>query len=687
MKPTIPLFLIPLFPLLGFLINGLSLAAGRRFSRVTVGAIASLMPLLSFAVSLSLVWQLYLAKTAKIGFALHEVVYTWIESGDVQVRFAFYLDSLSAVMVLVVTGVGSLIHIYSNGYMEEDEDVARYFAYLNLFMFAMLLLVLGDNLLVLFVGWEGVGLASYLLIGFWFTDTEKAKAGMKAFVVNRIGDLGFLVGIFLVFAAFSTFDYVGLQESFRNAGLIEQLKRPVLWRLSYLEWAGICFFIGAMGKSAQIPLYVWLPDAMAGPTPVSALIHAATMVTAGVYMVARLNFLYIQAPTALTMIAWVGALTAFFAATIGLFQNDIKKVLAYSTVSQLGFMFMGVGVGAFSAGVFHLMTHAFFKALLFLGVGAVIYGMHHEQDIRKMGGLFKYMPVTGATFLIGTLAIIGFPGLAGFFSKDEILWMALATQHPAIWVMGTLAAVLTAFYMMRLTWLTFFGSLRATEDELHHMPHGKPHKAPWVMEMPLVILAALSVAGGWIGIPHVLGGHNHFHHWLEPVFREAWSLSPNSQVFLNPSYHPHTLLGHGTAAEWAGMGFALGGMLFGVAVALFFYSGRRAEDTLSREEEAQTEASGGFFSSIYRLLSNKYYVDEIYNAVVIRPLVNLSRSGLWPFDQLVVDGMVRLFGAITRLFAQILGWLQSGNVKVYLYSMAMGLVGLLLWLRLAGLSF
>ncbi len=687
MKPNIPLYLIPLFPLLGFLINGLFLATGRRLSRVTVGLIASLMPLLSFAVSLSLVWQLYLAKTAKTGFALHEVVYTWIASGDVQVRFAFYLDALSAVMVLVVTGVGTLIHIYSNGYMEEDEDYARYFAYLNLFLFAMLLLVLGDNLLVLFVGWEGVGLASYLLIGFWFTDTEKAKAGMKAFVVNRIGDLGFLVGIFLVFVAFSTFDYIGLQESFRNAGLIEQLKRPVLWRLSYLEWAGICFFVGAMGKSAQIPLYVWLPDAMAGPTPVSALIHAATMVTAGVYMVARLNFLYIQAPTAMAMIAWIGALTALFAASIGLFQHDIKKVLAYSTVSQLGFMFMGVGVGAFSAGVFHLMTHAFFKALLFLGAGAVIYGMHHEQDIRKMGGLMKYMPVTGATFLIGTMAIIGFPGLSGFFSKDEILWMALATQHPAIWVMGTLAAVLTAFYMMRLTLLTFFGSLRATQEELHHMPHGKPHKAPWVMEFPLVILAALSVAGGWIGIPHVLGGHNHFHHWLEPVFRDAWALSPKSQVFLNPAYHPHTLLGHGSAAEWAGMGFALGGMLLGVAFALFFYSGRRTEETLANEEEAQAEGVGGGAASIYRLLLNKYYVDEIYNAVVIRPLVNLSRSGLWPFDQLVIDGVVRFFGAVTRWFAQILSWLQGGNVKVYLYSMAMGLVALLLWLRLAGLSF
>ncbi|MCB9638971.1 MAG: NADH-quinone oxidoreductase subunit L [Myxococcales bacterium] len=687
MKPNIPLYLIPLFPLLGFLINGLLLATGRRLSRVAVGAIACLMPLLSFAVSLSLVWQLHLAKQAKAGTFFHEAVYTWIASGDVQVRVAFFLDSLSAIMVLVVTGVGSLIHIYSNGYMEHDEDYARYFAYLNLFMFAMLLLVLGDNLLVLFVGWEGVGLASYLLIGFWFTETDKAIAGMKAFLVNRIGDLGFLVGIFLVFVAFSTFDFAGLQASFRDAGLIEQLKRPVLWKLSYLEWAGVCFFIGAMGKSAQIPLYVWLPDAMAGPTPVSALIHAATMVTAGVYMVARLNFLYLQAPTAMAIIAWVGALTAFFAATMGLFQNDIKKVLAYSTVSQLGFMFIGVGVGAFSAGVFHLMTHAFFKALLFLGAGAVIYGMHHEQDIRKMGGLLKRMPITGATFLIGTLAIIGFPGLAGFFSKDEILWMALATKHPGVWVFGTVAAVLTAFYMMRLTFLTFFGNLRLSEDELHHMPHGGPKDPPFVMTVPLMVLALLSVVGGWIGIPHVLGGHNHLHHWLEPVFHDAWAVSSYAPVFLNPKYHPHTLLGHGVSAEWAGMGVALGGMLLGVIVAFVFYNSKRAEDTIAQEDEAQIEATGGAMASLYRLLYNKYYVDELYQALIVRPLVNLSRSGLWPFDQLVIDGFVRFFGASARFVAQVLSWLQSGNVKVYMYSMAVGLVALLLWLRLSGLSF
>ena len=687
MKPSLPLSLIPLFPLLGFLLNGLLVLSGRRLSRLAVTSIACLMPFLSFVVSLGLVWQLWQAKAFGKAQALREVAYSWIAAGNVKVEMAFSLDALSAVLLLVITGVGTLIHLYSHGYMEEDPSYGRYFAYLNLFMFAMLLLVLGDNLLVMFVGWEGVGLASYLLIGFWFTDEEKAKAGMKAFVVNRIGDLGFLVGIFLVFAAFQSLRYDALVLSFRDAAHIAHLKLPVFFGLSYLEWAGISFFIGAMGKSAQIPLYIWLPDAMAGPTPVSALIHAATMVTAGVYMVARLNFLYIQAPAAMFFIAWTGAITALLAAIMGLFQHDIKKVLAYSTVSQLGFMFMAVGVGAFSAGVFHLMTHAFFKALLFLGAGAVIYGMHHEQDIRKMGGLFKLMPITGTVFLIGTLAIIGFPGLSGFFSKDEILWMALATEHGGIWIVGSLAAVLTAFYMMRLTLLVFFGELRLDEEARHHLPHGRPHKLPKVMTLPLILLAILSVIGGWIGIPHVLGGHNHFHHWLHSVFQDAWLLSPHSQVFLSPDYHPHTLLGHGVAAEWTGMGIAFGGMLLGVALAWFFYGGGRVEKTLAREEDAQRTGERGMMARLYRLSYNKLYVDEIYEALITRPLIHLSKLGLWPFDIVVVDGFVRLFAKIAGLLGRILSWLQSGNVKVYLYGMAMGLMALLWWLRFSSLSF
>lgn len=705
MKP--PLSLIPLFPLLGAILNGFLLLVGRPLSKRYAGLLACLMPFLSFVISVLFTLELSSQPSA----SLHEVLYTWISSGTLHVQLAFTLDRLSALMILIITGVGLLIHLYSLGYMHEEteRDHARYFTYVNLFLFAMLLLVLGDNLLVLFIGWEGVGLASYLLIGFYYKEADKAAAGMKAFVVNRIGDFGFLIGIFLIYLSFSTFTFSEIQQSLASRPS-SFLQMPFFLGLSLVEWAAICFFIGAMGKSAQIPLYVWLPDAMAGPTPVSALIHAATMVTAGVYMVARLNLLYTVAPVASQLIVSVGVATAFFAATIGLFQNDIKKILAYSTVSQLGFMFIGVGVGAYSAGVFHLMTHAFFKALLFLGAGAVIYAMHHEQDIRKMGGLLRSHPMVGWTFVIGTLAIIGFPGFAGFFSKDEILWMALATQNPVAWVFGSLAAVFTSFYMLRMLALTFLGESRISASEGGHSspppasgatetqhaplhsslsPHAHASASvqdvPWVMTLPLVILALLSVVGGWVGIPHLLGGrfgiHNYIHEWLRPVFAKSWAIHPFASVLSGADHYPAALLTEKTA-----MLFAIVGMLLGSLLALAFYASR-GPAMIAAEERLQNPHRLGVGPILFRLVSHKYYIDELYEAWIIRPLLRLSKYGLWAFDKLFVDGLVNLLGFLTKILAQSLSWLQSGNVKIYLMSMVFGLVGLFLWLMIAGLPY
>src|SRR5688572_21156695 len=515
------LLLIPLLPFLGFAVNAF---IGRRLPKSVSGGFACLAMLVSFAVSIAAAYPIVSG-----GRAIEQVVYTWIPSGDLQVPFALRLDPLSTLMILVVTGIGSLIHIYSTGYMhdESDSEYARYFSYLNLFAAFMLVLVLGANLPVMFVGWEGVGLCSYLLIGFWFKKPSAADAGKKAFVVNRIGDFGFIIGMLLIYTTWGTFDFVELARAVSTL--------PVETTGGVITVATLLLFVGATGKSAQIPLYIWLPDAMEGPTPVSALIHAATMVTAGVYLIGRNAVLFSHAPNTLALVAGIGAATALLAGTIGLVQTDIKRVLAYSTVSQLGLMFLGMGVGAYAAGIFHLYTHAFFKALLFLGSGAVIHALAGEQDIRNMGGLKKYLPITYWTFLIGALAIAGFPLLSGFFSKDEILYRTFVgteANHyhgsPVLWLIGAVTSLLTAIYMFRLVFLTFHGTRRtapAHGDASHgahghgHGAHGHtPHDAPFSMAMPLVVLAIGSVLAGYIGIPHALGGSNWIERFLHPSF-------------------------------------------------------------------------------------------------------------------------------------------------------------------------
>ncbi len=506
-------------PLIGFLINGINFKGKNAYMS---GTIASAAVGISFVASL-FAWKSLLAAPEEAQF-LTQTFFKWIQIGDLDIEFGFTLDHINMVMLLVVTGVGTLIHIFSIGYMSHDEKPAKFFAYLNLFLFNMLLLILGKNLLVMFIGWEGVGLCSYLLIGFWFKDSDKAAAGMKAFVTNRIGDAGFLLGMFMLFSVFNTLDFARLVQ------LVPA--HPELGWTGPITLACLFLFVGAAGKSAQIPLYVWLPDAMAGPTPVSALIHAATMVTAGVYMIIRLAPVFMIAPNAMLVIAIVGGATALMAATIGLTQWDIKKVLAYSTVSQLGYMFLAVGVGAFGPALFHLMTHAFFKALMFLGSGSVIHAMHEEQDIRKMGGLKKHMPITYWTFLFGWLAIIGVPPFAGFFSKDEILWYSFSSPngHPIFWLVGVLGAGITAFYMTRLMCLVFWGSSRVAKN-IH------PHESPAVMTFPLIILGILSIVGGWIGIPHVISAilpnhpHNILEHWLEGLC--LFQKSVRLQLFSN----------------------------------------------------------------------------------------------------------------------------------------------------------
>ncbi|HHI02639.1 MAG TPA: NADH-quinone oxidoreductase subunit L, partial [candidate division Zixibacteria bacterium] len=513
------LYLIPLFPLIGFLINGLFLG---RLSKKFVSFIACGAVGLSFFYSAHLFFELLsLPADARI---IEEILFVWIPSGQFNVNIGFLLDPLSIVMVLVVTGVSFLIHIYSIGYMHDDPGYARYFTYLNLFVFSMLILVLADNYLLMFIGWEGVGLCSYLLIGFWFEKKSATDAGKKAFIVNRIGDFGFLLGLFIIFWQVGSLDFATVFE-----------KAPAMFAVggTLITAATLLLFLGATGKSAQIPLFVWLPDAMEGPTPVSALIHAATMVTAGVYMIARSNVLYMMAPTTLAVVAIVGMATAFFAGTIALAQNDIKRVLAYSTVSQLGYMFVACGVAAFTAGIFHLMTHAFFKALLFLGSGSVIHAMAGQQDMRYMGGLKKYMPTTYWTFIIATLAIAGIPLFSGFFSKDEILWKAFSSQYGStwLWVFGFLAAGMTAFYMFRLVYLTFFGKERMESQTREHL-----HESPKVMTVPLMLLAVLSIVGGYVGIPHILGGVNHFEHFLEPVLKAGQNLPITEHILTSGSH-------------------------------------------------------------------------------------------------------------------------------------------------------
>ena len=534
------LALIPLLPLAGFLVNAF---LGKRLPKSVSGGVACLAMLAAFAVSVSAV----LTMRGTPDHAIEQTVFTWITSGDLNIGASFRVDPLSSVMILVITGIGSLIHIYSTAYMHEetDSEYARYFSYLNLFAAFMLVLVLGSNFPMLFVGWEGVGLCSYLLIGFWYKKQSATDAGKKAFIVNRVGDFAFILGSLLIFTHFGSLDF---QEVASKASML-----PVETSWGVMSVATLLLFIGATGKSAQIPLYVWLPDAMEGPTPVSALIHAATMVTAGVYMIGRNAVLFTHAPETLQIVAVIGAATALFAGTIGLVQNDIKRVLAYSTVSQLGYMFLAMGVGAFSAGIFHLYTHAFFKALLFLGSGAVIHALHGEQDLRKMGGLKKDLPITYWTFLIGTVAIAGVPGLAGFFSKDEILGQTYATGHTTLWVIGILTAMLTATYMFRLVFMAFHGQPRyalaggghghdAHDDRgpspVHHKgdsPHHL-HDAPPAMALALIVLAIGSVLAGYVGVPAALGGHNEIEHYLAPSFAAHGGTGAEAPAVVGPNF-------------------------------------------------------------------------------------------------------------------------------------------------------
>ncbi|MBP9590734.1 MAG: NADH-quinone oxidoreductase subunit L [Steroidobacteraceae bacterium] len=616
------LSIIVLLPLAGFVLNGL---LGRRLGPRFVSIVGCGLPLLAFLASVRGFLLLGGGDGARV-----ETAYTWALVGDFAFEISFYLDRLSAVMALIVTGVGSLIHVYSTGYMKDDAGYARYFAYLNLFLFFMLLLVLGRSLLVCFVGWEGVGLASYLLIGFWFEDPEKARAGKKAFITNRVGDASFLLGMFLVYHALGTLDMDRI-----NAAFAGDLAPAVSASL-----VGLLLFVGAMGKSAQIPLHVWLPDAMAGPTPVSALIHAATMVTAGVYLVARLNGLYLHAPEASVVITTIGAATAFFAATIAIVQTDIKKVLAYSTLSQLGFMFVAAGVGAYGVAVFHLYTHAFFKACLFLGAGSVIHALSGEQDIRRMGGLAKRIPVTFVTFAVATAAIAGLPPLAGFFSKDEILWYAFASEtggSTLLWALMSFTALMTAFYMFRLLWLTFLTPSRMSHEVEHHV-----HEPPFSMTGVLAVLAILSAVGGFVHVPHFLETLMPL-----PVARHALE-------------HLETAL-----------------IVLAVALALLGLGGAVA---VYRDGLARAAALAARVPRLHRLLSGKYYVDEIIEALLGRPLHWISDRVFLGFgDRVLIDGSLNGMASLTRRAAGRLSRIETGSLQLYLLLAVLGVLGALVW--------
>ncbi len=744
------LSLIPGFPLAGFLVNAF---LGRRLPKAVSGALACLALIASFAVSLGSVWELINREEG--AREINETLFTWITSGDFSIDLAFRLDPLSAVMILVVTGVGSLIHIYSTAYMHEetDSEYARYFSSLNLFVFFMLLLVLGANVLVMFVGWEGVGLCSYLLIGYYYRRRSAADAAKKAFVVNRIGDYAFILGTLLLAVTVGSLDFKVI------AAKVAAMPPEVTF--GTLSIAALLLFIGATGKSAQIPLYTWLPDAMEGPTPVSALIHAATMVTAGVYMIGRNAVLFEHAPLTLAIVAVIGTATALFAGTIGLVQNDIKRVLAYSTVSQLGYMFLAMGVGAFGAGIFHLYTHAFFKALLFLGSGAVIHALNGEQDIRNMGGLKRYLPITYWTFWIGAVAIAGLPPLAGFFSKDEILFETFYRGHQWLWTVGVMTSLLTAVYMWRLVHLTFHGPFRfspaaaaahgghggaqaaqpghepdRTHDHAH--PHAAPashqphlthlHDAPPAMAVALIVLAIGSVVAGLVGVPHALRGHNLLGAWLEPSFRAPMSLSSLSIGDCAPVTAATTptetsglaglTLGNcapgsdvaRASLETGGAG-ALETAAAGVASAIQPGQAADAQPTDATAEEHEKERLElmlmGFSTLIafvgvglawfiwlrrpeiadrmaasmpglYRLLLNKYYVDEAYDATIVQPIRIVSEEGLWRgVDARVIDGMVNGSGQVVGGMSAVLRLLQSGSVKAYAASTLLGVVAIL----------
>jgi NADH-quinone oxidoreductase subunit L len=637
--------LLPLLPFAGFLVNA---SFGRRVTKGTAGSVACGTVIASFLVSCVAVWNLIaLEPESRL---LVRPTFDWIRSGNLDVGFTLALDPLSAVMILVVTGIGSLIHIYSTAYMHEERDseYARYFSYLNLFAAFMLVLVLGANFLVLFVGWEGVGLCSYLLIGFWFEKKSAADAGKKAFIVNRIGDFGFILGVLLTFTRFGTLDFHEVARA--SASLAPETTFGTVSLITLL------LFVGATGKSAQIPLHVWLPDAMEGPTPVSALIHAATMVTAGVYMIGRNAVLFSHAPQTLMIVATIGVATAFLAGTIGLVQHDIKRVLAYSTVSQLGYMFLAMGVGAYAAGIFHLYTHAFFKALLFLGSGAVIHALAGEQDLRRMGGLKDALPLTYWTFVVGALAISGVPGLAGFFSKDEILARTFAHGHTALWALGLLTSLLTAIYMFRLVFLAFHGPAAAAAHGADHgdtgaaPAHDHLHDAPAPMAIALVVLAIGSVVAGYAG----LGGR--FEHFLEPSF------APQGVEAAAESGADVALMGVSTIVAFAGIGLA----------AFFFLTNRRAADAMAQR-----------FAGPRQLLANKYYVDEIYDAAVVQPIRIVSEDALWKnIDARLIDGAVNGAGEVVGGLSEVVRRLQTGSVRAYAASLFAGVVlvlGYYLW--------
>jgi NADH-quinone oxidoreductase subunit L len=686
------LCLIVLLPLVGAAYAGLFGARlQHRFGERAVHVPTVALPWLSFLVAL--VSFVTLASSGPEA-AVHQRLWTWFSAGSLKVDIAFLMDRLSGVMCLVVTFVGSLIHVYSIGYMRSDPSYWRFFAYLNLFMFSMLVLVLGDSLLLAFVGWEGVGLCSYLLIGFWYTDASKAAAGMKAFVVNRIGDAGFLLGVLLLFwglgrtpqqdAAAAAIDAKPHAAAQMQAGRAHHdvaplpnrsvtfreiesiLEDPVRGpQVAGREWSGVSIltlaalllFLGAMGKSAQIPLYVWLPDAMAGPTPVSALIHAATMVTAGVYLVARMHFVFAASPVAITVVTMVGAVTALFAATIGLFQHDIKKVLAYSTVSQLGFMFVAVGVGAYWVGIFHLVTHAFFKACLFLASGSVIVGCHHEQDMRRMGGLRRLMPVTAITYFVACFAIAGFPPLSGFFSKDEILWRAFNSGNLILpggglipWALITAAAFCTSFYMFRSYYMTFSGEYRGHgHGHADHEGHGGvPHESPRVMTGVLAVLAGLAAVAGFMGLPTLFKLPNVFEHWLEPVFES--------------SSHRITSAGFGHGWEGALMFFSVAIAVAGFVLARWLY-----RDGTNPIPARLLASPNRLVRNAYRVVLNKYYVDELYDGTAVRGVIGAS-AGLSTFDSRVIDELVNIAGQAGKVFGQLNGlidrWLVDGLVNL-----------------------
>ena len=617
------LTLIVLLPLAGFFLNGL---LGNRLGKPFVTIVGCGLPLLAFGIAI----KSFLDLLAGGGAPIVETAFTWARIGGQSFDIAFWLDRLSGIMVLIVTGVGTLIHIYSTGYMKEDKSYARFFAYLNLFLFFMLLLVLGRSLLVLFVGWEGVGLASYLLIGFWFEEPDNARAGKQAFVTNRVGDAGFLLGMFLLYWATGTLEMDKINAAFMG---------PTAPLVS-ASLVGVLLFIGASGKSAQIPLHVWLPDAMAGPTPVSALIHAATMVTAGVYLVARMSGVYMHAEAASQVVAVIGLATAFFAATIAVTQYDIKKVLAYSTISQLGLMFLALGVGAYSVAIFHVYTHAFFKACLFLGAGSVIHALSGEQDVRKMGGLARKIPVTFVTFIVATAAIAGIPPLAGFFSKDEILWFAFASGRggsPVLWAVASATSLLTSFYMFRLVWLTFFGKSRMDPKVEHHV-----HESPKSMTGVLAVLAALSAVGGFLSLPH----------FLEPML-------PLPEV-------PESLHHLETPLLITSIVFAFAGL----ALAAFFFGNGAVRAARVREQ----------FDGLHRLLSGKYFIDELYERLLGRPLVWLSeRVFLRTGDRMLFDGTLHGLAGLARRTAGALSRVQNGNLHLYAYLVIAGMAACLAW--------